>query len=92
MEGGSGCLSTPPCPVHTPMGAPWLAFSQVSSAHMGFPALAFLGVWLVLLFSWSLSSSPALSQALLGPPSATASPHAVRAVWQVQCKGGSFHP
>lgn len=88
VEGGSGCLLSPPCPVHTP----WLAFFQVSSAQVGFQALAFLGGWLVLLFSCSLSNSQALSHAQLGPPSATALPRAVRVVWQMQCKLDSLHP
>lgn len=58
---------------------------------MGFQALTFLGGWLILFFSCSLSNSQALSHAQLGPPSATASPRAVRVVWQMQCKRDSLH-
>lgn len=88
VEGGSGCLLSPACPVHSP----WLAFSQVSSAQWVSRPWPFLGGWSVLLFSCSLSSSQALSHAQLGPPSATASPRAVRVVWQMQCKRESLHP
>lgn len=57
---------------------------------MSFQTLAFLGGWLVLLFSCSLSNSQALSHAYLGPPSATAPLRAVRVVWQMQCQGFSL--